>query len=212
MTRKEIIVRYFCLWCAMLVSVLLSAQETDVWHTTYKQIEQSIRKPMFANQSYNIKDFGARTDATAAENQKAINKAILTCSEEGGGKLVVPAGTWNTGGIVLQTGVNLVLEKGATLLFSSDTSLYPLVRTRWEGNDCWNYQPMIYAADATDIAITGEGVVDGGAGMDAWWPMCGAARYNWTEQTPEHQRTTRGELMQMNEKRIPIEKVFALSW
>ena len=206
MAKKEIMVRYLSLCCAMLVSVLVSAQETDVWNTTYKQIEQSIRKPMFANQSYNIKDFGARTDATAAENQKAINEAIVSCSNEGGGRLIVPEGVWNTGGIVLQTGVNLVLEKGATLLFSADTNLYPLVRTRWEGNDCWNYQPMIYAADATDIAITGEGTIDGGAGMDAWWPMCGAAHYNWTDKTPEHQRVTRGELMQMNEKRVPIDE------
>ncbi|MBO7103251.1 MAG: glycoside hydrolase, partial [Bacteroidaceae bacterium] len=123
MARKEIIVRYFCLWSAMLVSVLASAQETDVWNTTYKQIEQSIRKPMFANQTYNFKDFGARIDATAAENQKAINEAIASCSNEGGGRLIVPEGVWNTGGIVLQTGVNLVLEKGATLLFSADTNL-----------------------------------------------------------------------------------------
>ncbi len=84
MERKEIMVRYLSLCCAMLVSMLVSAQETTVWNTTYKQIEQSIRKPMFANQSYNIKDFGARTDATAAENQKAINEAKASCSNEGG--------------------------------------------------------------------------------------------------------------------------------
>ena len=73
MARKEIIVRYFCLWCAMLASLLVSAQETDVWNTTYKRIEQSIRKPMFANQSYNIKDFGARVDANAAENHERLH-------------------------------------------------------------------------------------------------------------------------------------------
>jgi polygalacturonase len=82
----------------------------SVWETTYKQIEQSIREPQFADRSFPITKYGASLKVNdAAKNQKAINKAIEACSKAGGGKVIVPAGTWNTGGIVLKSHVNLVL-------------------------------------------------------------------------------------------------------
>ena len=133
-----------------------------VWDTDYKQLEQSIKEPKFANREFVITKYGASLKVNdAAKNQKAINKAIDACSKAGGGRVIVPAGTWNTGGIVLKSGVNLVIQKGATLLFAFDRKLYPNVPTRWEGLDCWNYQPLIYAYQQKNIGITGEGTIDG---------------------------------------------------
>ena len=86
--------------------------------------------------------------------------------------MVVPAGKWNTGAITLKSNVNLVIEKDATLLFAFDTNLYPLVPTRWEGLDCWNYQPCIYAYKEKNVGITGEGPIDGAAPRETWW-ACG---------------------------------------
>ena len=183
------------------------AQQSDAWTTDYLRIEQSIRKPVFANRSVLITNYGAATNLDAATNQTAVNKAIEACSKQGGGQVIVPAGEWHTGAIRLQSGVNLVVEKGARVCFSSDTSLYPLVLTAWEGLDMYNYSPLIYAYQAKDVAVTGEGVLDGCASNTAWWPMCGAAKYGWTQDTPEAQSYgNRNALLKMSDDGVPVEQ------
>ena len=174
------------------------------WDTDYEQIEKSIRKVTFPDKKFVITKYGASTKAKAAKNQKAINKAIEACSKAGGGQVVVPEGTWETGAIRLKSHVNLVVEKGATLLFAFDTSLYPTVLTRWEGLDVWNYSPCIYAYDETDVAITGEGIIDGNGSLDTWWPMCGHSKYGWTEAVTESQRESRPELLRMAEDGVDL--------
>lgn len=129
--------------------------------------------PVFADRTFDITKYGASLKATPAQNQKAINKAIEACSKAGGGRVVIPAGTWQTGALRLKSHVNLVIEKGATLFFAFDRALYPLVETRWEGLDCINYSPLIYAYKETDIAITGEGTIDGNGSDETWWLMSG---------------------------------------
>ena len=175
------------------------------WDTTYRQIESNIKVPFFKNKSYVITKFGASLKADAAKNQAAINKAIATCSAKGGGRVVVPKGTWKTGGIRLRSNVNLVVEDGATLLFVFDTNLYPLVRTRWEGMDCWNYQPLIYAYQCENIAITGKGTIDGGAENGVWWNFTGLARFGWKEGQ-EKNRTSRPQLLKMVHEQTPIDQ------
>ena len=129
----------------------------------YKQIEQSIREPQFADKAYVITKYGAKTDAPAAKNQKAIQKAIDICSKKGGGKVIVPAGQkFLTGAITLKDGVNLHVEEGAVLEFAFEPELYPIVETSWEGLECFNLSPCVYAFKAKDIAITGKGTIDGG--------------------------------------------------
>ncbi|MEE0522043.1 MAG: glycoside hydrolase, partial [Bacteroidaceae bacterium] len=140
------------------------AIHADGWNGLYQQIEQSIRQPQFANRCFSIEKYGAKasTDSysigkdtpLAAANQKAINKAIETCSKAGGGQVIIPAGIYYTGAITMLSHVNLVMEKGATLQFVFEPDLYPQVLTRWEGLDCWNLSPCIYAHKQTDIAIT----------------------------------------------------------
>ena len=150
-----------------------SACAQDVWNSLYKDIERQIVPPTFPDQSFPITKYGAKPKNSAAKNQKAINKAIATCSRKGGGSVIVPAGEWSTGAITLLSNVNLVLEEGAVLHFAFEPDLYPNVLTRWEGLDCWNYQPCIYAYGQTNIAITGRGTIDGGATEDNWWLMSG---------------------------------------
>lgn len=169
--------KVFILLSLLVVGIFAAKADAPEWQTTYKQVESSMKSPVFNGRTYIITKFGASTKASAAQNQKAINKAIATCSRKGGGRVVVPAGTWN-GALTLKSGVNLVVEKDARLVFAFDTSLYPLVRTRWEGMDCYNYQPCIYGNNVSNVGITGEGTIDGGASNDAWWFMtgCGAIR------------------------------------
>lgn len=174
----------------------------------YKQIEQSIQKPQLHERQFIISSFGAKTNASAAQNQKAINRLISLVSRKGGGKVIVPKGTWNTGAIEMKSHVNLVLEEGATLKFAFDTNLYPLVRTSWEGLACWNYSPFIYGYKVTDIAITGKGTIDGGGNNETWWPMNGHPRFGYQEGiTKEAQRLgSRAKLLKQAEDGVPFDE------
>ncbi len=174
----------------------------------YKRIEQSIQLPKMSEQQFTITAYGAKVNASAAQNQKAINRAILLASKKGGGKVIVPTGTWNTGAIELKSGVNLVLEEGATLHFTFEPKLYPLVRTAWEGLACWNYSPCIYAYQATDIAITGKGTIDGGGNNDTWWPWNGNPRFGFKQGvTKESQNMgSRAQLQKQAEDGVPFDE------
>src|SRR5574344_1426056 len=178
----------------------------DVWNSDYKQLEQSIRQPEFAKRTVSITTYGAKINASAAINQKAINKAITICSDKGGGSVIIPKGKWITGAITLKSHVNLVIEKDAVLAFAFDTKLYPLVLTRWEGIDCWNHQPLISAYKAVDIAITGEGTIDGGGSNDTWGKMCGNERFGWKPGIISQNGGSRKRLQQMCEDGTPVDK------
>lgn len=113
-----------------------------------------------------ITDFGANL-TNKEKTTQAIASAISKANEIGGGVVVIPSGEWLTGKIHLKSNVNLHLEKGAVLLFSEDPADYlPAVHSSWEGMECYNYSPLIYAYQCKNIAITGEGEIK--AKMDVW--------------------------------------------
>ena len=133
------------------------------------EILRNTRPPRFAARDFSITTFGAIPDGTTLATD-AIAKAVDACHRAGGGRVVVPAGTFLTGAIHLKSNVNLHVSAGATLLFSSDPTQYlPVVLTRFEGQECMNYSPFIYARDCENIAVTGSGTLDGGATWDNWW-------------------------------------------
>ena len=187
----------------LLIPTLASAQGWN--ETEYKQIEQSIREPQFADRVFPITKYGARADAPAAKNQKAIQKAIDQCSKKGGGKVVVPGGqTFLTAAIELKSGVNLVVEEGAVLEFVFEPELYPIVETSWEGLECFNLSPCVYAFKAKDIAITGKGTIDGGGSNDTWWPWNGNPRFGWKEGMISQRVEARPRLLKNGEDGIPM--------
>ena len=123
--------------------------------------------PTFANKNFDVTTFGAKGDGKT-DNTAAFAKAIAACSANpGGGHVVVPSGTYVTGAIRLKSNVDLHLNSGATLKFSGDASKYPTVLTRYEGIECMNHSPMVYAFGETNIALTGSGTLDAG-GTSAW--------------------------------------------
>jgi polygalacturonase/rhamnogalacturonyl hydrolase YesR len=198
--KKKLLV----LWmCSLLAPIITVAQGWD--EVKYKQIEQSIRVPQFAEKAYPITKFGAKTTNPAAQNQKAIQKAIDACSKKGGGKVIIPAGEkFLTGAITLKDGVNLVVEEGATLEFVFQPELYPIVETSWEGLECFNLSPCIYAFKAKDIAITGKGTIDGGGSNDTWWPWNGNPRFGWKEGMISQRIESRPRLLKNGEDGIPM--------
>jgi polygalacturonase len=127
------------------------------------------------------------TDCTAA-----LRDAIAACANAGGGRVVVPSGQFVTGAVRLQSRVNLHLADDAVLRFSqAPRDFLPMVLTRFEGVELFNYSPFIYALDARDIAVTGRGTLDGRADADHWWP--------WKAQTAD-----RTQLLQLAEQGVPV--------
>ena len=112
-----------------------------------------------------IAECGAKRDGSKCT--AAIAKAVERCAASGGGRVVVPPGTWLTGRVQLADNVELHLCAGATLEFADDPSDYlPPVRTSWEGIECMNISPLVSAFGATNVAICGKGTLK--ARTDGW--------------------------------------------
>jgi polygalacturonase len=124
-----------------------------------------IKPTSFKRDSINIIAFGAKADGVSL-NTKSINAAIDACNKKGGGVVVIPQGLWLTGPIVLKSNVNLCVQRGALLQFTSNLNEYTLVAGNWEGVPAARNQSPISAGNATNIAITGAGIIDGNG--DAW--------------------------------------------
>jgi polygalacturonase len=119
-----------------------------------------------ASQRFPITDFGA-AQGDQQKTSSAIALAIAAANAAGGGVVVVPEGVWPTAKIHLKSNVNLHVAKGATLLFSERPEDYlPAVMTSWEGLECYNYSPLVYAFECDNVAITGEGTLK--AKLDVW--------------------------------------------
>jgi polygalacturonase len=149
---------------AMLFSGQMYAQNLNI----YKDIEfkmPQVTETSFPANTVSIKDFGG-VSGGKVKNTEAFKKAMDALVKKGGGKLVVPRGIWLTGPIVLQSNINLHIEDGAFITFSKDKSDYPLVDVSFEGLNTIRCQSPISARNATNIAITGKGVIDGNG--DAW--------------------------------------------
>jgi len=114
---------------------------------------------------YVITDHGAFGDGWTL-NTKTIQAAIVRCASDGGGVVVVPKGTFITGAIFLKQGVNLHIEKDATLKGTIEQTEYPVVKTRWEGAETQRSAALLNAIDLTGVEVTGEGTIDGGG--DEW--------------------------------------------
>ena len=189
----------------LVAFVALSVQAASWDEQAYKQIEQSIQAPQISGKDYVITKYGAKPDATAAQNQKAIQKAIDKCSKKGGGRVIVPAGqTFLTGAIELKSGIDLHIEEGATLQFVFEPELYPIVETSWEGLECFNLSPCVYAFKAHDIAVTGKGTIDGSGSNDTWWSWCGAPQFGWKEGMIAAKLEARPRLLKNGEDGVPM--------
>ena len=127
-----------------------------------------VKAPVIPDVRLSLADCGAvgTGDVLCTE---AFAKAVDQLSEKGGGHLVVPRGVWLTGPVVLKSNIDLHLEAGAVIQFAADENLYPLVKTSFEGLDTRRCQSPLSANGATNISITGQGVIDGNG--QYWRPV-----------------------------------------
>ncbi|MEM9895240.1 MAG: glycoside hydrolase family 28 protein [Bacteroidota bacterium] len=206
---KSVILKLAILLVIQLWLISCGVNQSGFTYTEAKKLEslgwqqvpeilERINPPDFPERAFNILDYGAKGDSIA-NDLPAILAAIKACSEEGGGKVIVPPGYYLMDGpIHLESNVNLHLEDGARVFFSSRPESYlPAVKVRWEGTVCYNYSPLIYAYQKENIALTGTGEIDGRAKK---WSM------DWRElQKPDKKR-----LRKMGNDTIPEhERVFA---
>jgi len=162
------------------------------------EILSRIVPPTFPDRDFNVTDYGAKGDGVT-DCHPAFKKAIAACTKAGGGRVVVPAGTWLTNGpIHLDHNVNFHVTKDAKILFGTNFDDYlPHVRVRWEGTECYNYSPLVYAYQKTNIALTGKGSLNGQA-KNSWslWP-----------NKLKPRTTTNEELREMNHNDVPVEEI-----
>jgi polygalacturonase len=193
---KPIVCLGFAIGYLLVWSTAGAADQQSGWPTV-PGILARIKPPQFPNRDYRLPDYGAVPDGQT-DCKPALDKAIAECHQAGGGRVVVPDGEWLVRGpIHLKSGVNLHLEQGAIVRFSTEPDDYmPPVLTRFEGNEVMNFSPLIYAFEQDNIAITGSGTFDGQAGSKHWWP--------WKLQADDYQA-----LRRMGEENVPAhERVF----
>jgi unsaturated rhamnogalacturonyl hydrolase len=170
--------------------------------TDAEAILARIKAPVFPDRDFPITEYGAV--AGGADCTEAVAKAISAANAAGGGRVVVPAGEWHSGAIRLKSNVNLHVAEGATLKFSTDPAKYPTVFTRWEGVECMNYSPLIYAWEQENVAVTGKGTLDGSASLDNWWGWCRKGG-----DKPARQNADRKRLNEMGQNGVPVaQRVF----
>lgn len=179
-------------------------RSSEAWENV-SAILAEIKAPVFPDRDFLITDYGAVGDGSQ-DNTQAFQEAIAACNQQGGGRVVVPEGNFFTGPIHLKSNVNLHLEEGAKISFSTNPDDYlPLVYTRWEGVELMNYSPLIYAFEESNIAITGSGVLDGQADETNWWPWKGRENYGWQEGMPQQEdEGNRPALFAMAEEGVPV--------
>lgn len=127
-----------------------------------------VYEPHFKKDTFNIETFGAVKDGITL-NSTSINNAIAAANKAGGGIVYIPAGLWLTGPIVLLNNVEINTARGALILFTKDRTQYPLKAASFEGVEAARCQSPISATDAKNIAITGQGIFNGGG--EAWRPL-----------------------------------------
>ena len=147
----------------------------------------------FPKRDFSIVKYGAKQNNVTATTA-AFAKAMAACNKAGGGRVVVPAGEWLTGPIHFKSNCNLFLSEGAKLVFSDDVALYkPAVQVSWEGAECMNISPLLYAFECQNIAITGTGTL--APQMDFW--------RTWFDRPESHIQATR-QLYAMCSTNVPV--------
>lgn len=120
--------------------------------------------PAIPDRDFLLTDYGATGDGRTL-NTLAFQNAIHACSAAGGGRVIVPAGTWLTGPIELLSKVNLYLAADAIVRFTSDHTQYPMIA----GHGGAAVTSPLSAQGAEEIAVTGDGVFDGAG--ESWRPV-----------------------------------------
>ena len=160
---------------ALAAVSVAGAESIRIDETPFGAFEVTV--PEFAMRDFPITDYGAKPGVKSTE---AFAAAMEACEKAGGGRVVVPKGTWLTGAVRFRSNCNLHLDDGAVLEFTDDPADYPKVHTTWEGVECLNHSPLLFAYEVENVAITGGGLIR--PRMDFW--------RTWFARPPAHMYAT----------------------
>ncbi|MEJ6981542.1 glycoside hydrolase family 28 protein [Pedobacter sp. P351] len=186
---------FFLLFISVFCISCKPSPEKELSRTEKRDnILKNIIPPKISENSMLLTKFGAVGDSST-DCKPAFDKAIQACKEQKGGKIIVPAGTYLVNGpIHLTNNLCIELQKGSKLVFGTNPSDYlPVVLTSWEGTFLYNYSPFIYGYQLENVAIIGEGVIDGNA-SDSF--------SKWAEKQKESQLLSR----KMNHENTPLKE------
>ncbi|WP_264538016.1 glycoside hydrolase family 28 protein [Flavobacterium sp. N1736] len=149
----------------LFISCFSFAQNNEFPSAKVDSIVSSIQLPVIPSYQINVLKLGAKGDSVF-NNKAAFDKAMALCKKNNGGTIIVPKGIYKINGpIHFVSNVNLKIEKGSKIKFSDNPQDYlPMVLTSWEGTILYNYSPLIYGYECSNIVITGEGTIDGEGG------------------------------------------------
>ena len=157
----------FCVLLLLSFTVLFSQAKVENKTAAIERIVNRIQLPVIPAYTIKVTDFGAKGDSVT-NCKPAFDKAMKACAKKNGGTIVVPKGLYTINGpIHFVSNVKLHLETGAKIRFGSNPKDYPLVLTSWEGTMLYNYSPLIYGNNVQNVAITGNGIIDG-EGHNGW--------------------------------------------
>jgi len=180
-----------------VVSAVLSFLSCAADKTGWDRVPDILRRmeaPAFPGKDFVITRYGARGDS-ATDCTEAFRSAVDLCHAAGGGRVVVPSGTYLTGPIRLKSNVNLHLSEGAVVSFFADPRrLLPVVLTRYEGNPCYNFSPLVLAYRQRNLAVTGKGRLVGNGNAAVW------------EDMNSKKKADSDTLRAMGERGTPVEK------
>ena len=162
---------FACMLFALAAASVTCTAQQSPYETFTRDLPfqmQQVKAPVIPATRVNLTDFQAVGDGRQLCTE-AFARAIAALAEKGGGHLDVPHGVWLTGPIVLKSNIDLHLHAGAVIQFAADESLYPLVKTSFEGLDTRRCQSPLSANGAENISVTGEGVIDGNG--QYWRPL-----------------------------------------
>ncbi|WP_281226238.1 glycoside hydrolase family 28 protein [Flavobacterium aquiphilum] len=179
-----------------LFSLSCFAQNNTFPSDSVNAIVKRIQLPVIPSFKIEVTKLGAKGDSIS-NAKPAFDKAMNLCKKNNGGTIIVPKGVYTLNGpINFVSNVKLHLEDGAKIRFGSNSKDYPLVLTSWEGTMLYNYSPMIYGNNVENVAITGNGIIDG-EGKNTW--------IEWKAHEKKDQMLSR----EMNHKNTPVkERVF----
>ena len=174
--------------------------------TLREEILRHIAMPVIPDHTVQAAECGIYPD-TGENLTRALQNVIDDLSADGGGRLGLPAGVYRSGALRLRSGVELHLESPETVLQFINTEIeenYPVVYSHWEATPCYNYSALLYAKDAHDIAVSGPGVLDGGADNKHWWDWHHQVEEAWSADRVDLQQPDRLALRRMNMETVSV--------
>lgn len=207
MKNLKNILSCFLLFITVTACTSQPAVTSNEWDKLDKIIAE-IKLPSISSTEFKLTDFGS-TEELKSNIKPYLDKAIDKCSSMGGGKIIIPKGEYfSKGPIHLKSNINLHFEDGVVIKFSNNPDDYlPVVFTRWEGVECYNYSPLIYAYEQENIAITGNAVLDGQADNNNWWPWKGKTEYGFKKGMPSQlDDYARPRLLKLDEDQVDVSK------